>query len=601
MPGQNEKHLRSIVEHSTNLFYVHDHDGIITYLSPQCKDFFGVEPDEAKQQWTEFLTDHPVNEARQKLTEQALATGVPPPLYELQLRRANGAIIWVMVNESPLIEDGEVVGMTGSLTDITARKEAREQLQRSLDRYKYVSRASYDAIWDSNLLEDVMYWGEGFETLFGHKAGNLAKNGQAWLERVHPEDRERVTDSTYNAIGGNGNYWIDTYRFQRGDGSWAQVEDRGYVLRTEDGNAVRMIGAMKDITEQLETERRLRNINEKLNIAQRIARLGYWEESLESGELYWSEEVYRIFGRDPEKFRPDSNTFKEAVHPEDLPSFATHLKRALKGRTKHDVEYRIVLPDGSIKWVHEIGSLKRDSEGKPDRFEGTVQDITSRKESEELIAASLREKEILLAEIHHRVKNNLALVSSLMELQAMNSENGELNDRLLEGVLRIKSIAGIHEQLYRSRTFSRIRISDELRSLVNSIVSTLQSGQNLKLQYDLDEVEISINQGIPFSLLINEVVTNIIKHAYRGRDSGSVDIRLKEEGGKVFFEIEDDGIGLPEEFGGMTKSSMGLRLIDLLTRQLGAEKRHESTGSGTLFTIRFEKLERKEIGGSLGR
>lgn len=601
MPGLNEKHLRSIVEHSTNLFYVHDRDGILTYLSPQCKDFFGVEPDEAKQRWTEFLTDHPVNKAGQKLTEQALAAGVPPPLYELQLRRANGAIIWVMVNESPLIEDGEVVGMTGSLTNITAGKEAREQLQQSLDRYKYVSRASYDAIWDWNLLEDVIYWGEGFETLFGHKAGNLADNSHAWLERVHPEDRERVTDSTYNAIGGNGNYWIDTYRFLRGDGSWAQVEGRGYVLRAEDGKAVRMIGAMKDITEQLETERRLRNINEKLNIAQQIARLGYWEESLESGELYWSEEVYRIFGRDPEKFRPDSNTFKEAVHPEDLPSFATHLKRALKGRTKHDVEYRIVLPDGSIKWVHEIGSLKRDSEDKPVRFEGTVQDITSRKESEELIAASLREKEILLAEIHHRVKNNLALVSSLMELQAMNSENGELNDRLLEGVLRIKSIAGIHEQLYRSRTFSRIRISDELRSLVNSIVSTLQSGQNLKLQYDLDEVEISINQGIPFSLLINEVVTNIIKHAYRGRTPGAVDIRLKEADGKVFFEIEDDGIGLPEDFSGMTKSSMGLRLIDLLTRQLGAEKIHESTASGTLFSIRFQKSERKGVGGSLWR
>ena len=131
---RNQERLREVVEHSTNLFYSHTTDHQLTYVSPQTRAFFDCEPEEALTHWTDFVTDHPINQRGMALTERAIATGKRQPVYELELRGARGRKIWVEVNEAPMVRDGQTVGVVGALTDVTERKRAEEERERLKER-----------------------------------------------------------------------------------------------------------------------------------------------------------------------------------------------------------------------------------------------------------------------------------------------------------------------------------------------------------------------------------------------------------------------------------------------------------------------------------
>jgi two-component sensor histidine kinase len=185
-----------------------------------------------------------------------------------------------------------------------------------------------------------------------------------------------------------------------------------------------------------------------------------------------------------------------------------------------------------------------------------------------------------------------------MELQSMNSENSGLQNKLMSSVLRIKSMATIHEQLYQSNSFSKLQFSDGLKQLIKNVIDTLQINTKIELEFDLDQVELSINQGIPCSLLLNEIVTNILKHGFGNRKTGHISVELRERGDIILVKVKDDGCGLPDDFGVSEISSMGIQLIELLTQQLKGERNFHSDKSGTTFTLRFSKHEGKGIGSS---
>ncbi|MDZ7689579.1 MAG: PAS domain-containing protein [Balneolaceae bacterium] len=251
---ETERKLREVVEHSTNMFYRHDTDHVLTYVSPQSEDFLGCPPEEAKKRWTEFVTDHPINEKGLRHTQKAIKTGEAQPSFPLELKKTTGETIWVQVNEAPITENGKTVAMRGSLSDITAQKRYEEQLQESLKRYEYVTRATSDVVWDWNLLDDTIFWGEGIEHLFGYDLDTMPEDSSSWTEHIHPDDKQWVYESIMETIEGGEQNWFEEYRYIKADGSYAFVEDRGFVIRDKDGNAVRMIGAMRDVTEEKKQE-----------------------------------------------------------------------------------------------------------------------------------------------------------------------------------------------------------------------------------------------------------------------------------------------------------------------------------------------------------
>jgi len=216
-------------------------------------------------------------------------------------------------------------------------------------------------------------------------------------------------------------------------------------------------------------------------------------------------------------------------------------------------------------------------------------DISMQKEAEEKISESLKEKNVLLAEIHHRVKNNLAVISGLIEMQVWNVEDEEIRSVLRDSQLRIQSIALVHEKLYQTDNFADIQVSEYIKELVYGIADSFSDpGKEIKNTFQCENVSMNINQAIPFSLLLNEGVVNAYKHAFVGLKEGELNVSLIQKEEDIVLTITDDGVGIEEEGYMPANPSLGMKLIETLSHQLDGEyKLKPGPDGGTLFQVRF--------------
>lgn len=222
-------------------------------------------------------------------------------------------------------------------------------------------------------------------------------------------------------------------------------------------------------------------------------------------------------------------------------------------------------------------------------------DITEQKQQEQELVNSLHEKETLLAEIHHRVKNNLAVVSAMMQLQAEQVGDERLNRMLFDSIRRIRTMANIHEHLYRSESFSRINFSESIHQLISEIVNSGSTETAIDVTFSCDPVQLNINQAVPCSLIANEVTTNIIKHAFGEEPDRQphIEASMNERSDKVTLTIEDNGTGLPDSVSAGETRTLGIQLIDSLVQQLEGTYQYQATGKGTRFHLTFQKSDLK--------
>ena len=220
-----------------------------------------------------------------------------------------------------------------------------------------------------------------------------------------------------------------------------------------------------------------------------------------------------------------------------------------------------------------------------------IRDVTRRKKTEKLLQNSLDEKEMLLKEIHHRVKNNLMIISSLLNLQSRYIKDEESKNIFKESQNRARSMALIHERLYQSADLKRIDFGEYIRTLANDLYHTYVMDPSLiKLNVDVDDIKLDINTSIPLGLILNELVTNSLKHAFPHSSHGEISIIFHTQDNKYLLEVKDNGIGLNDDIDYKNTDSLGLRLVTSLTEQIEGiiEFNHKS---GTSFKIIFEEEE----------
>jgi PAS domain S-box-containing protein len=256
--------------------------------------------------------------------------------------------------------------------------------------------------------------------------------------------------------------------------------------------------------------------------------------------------------------------------------------------------WRVRRKDGRLREVLLTATARRDDEGRL-QYQVTCHDITQHKEAERQIKHALREKELLLNEVHHRVKNNLQVMSSLLALQSESIKDKKYRAVFKDAQSRIGSMALVHDNLHRSGEFAWVRLDEYVRALVAEIFSLHeQAGNRIEVGIDVDASGLGIDTAIPCGLIINELVSNSFEHAFPKGRRGRINVTFRSVGTEEFeLVVADDGIGLPQELDWRQTGSFGLRLVNSLVRQLRADI-EVTTREGTEFRMRFaEPTQRK--------
>jgi PAS domain S-box-containing protein len=306
-------------------------------------------------------------------------------------------------------------------------------------------------------------------------------------------------------------------------------------------------------------------------------------------DVYVSPQIEGLLGFSQEEWVANPVLWYERLHVDDRRKLDEEFARGCLTGGPFRADCRFWTRDDRVVWVHGEARLIKDPRGLPLLLQGVAFDITETKLAEAAARASLREKETLLKEIHHRVKNNLQVTSSLLRLQADRIENEFAKRALREGQDRIRSMALVHELLYRSKDLSRVDLGEYVRDLSRQLLrSHAVEPSQVRIETKLAAVPVAIDLAVPCGLILNELVSNALKHAFPAGRRGTVHIELRPRAGFDELIVRDDGVGMPAEVDFLTGSTLGLRLIRTLADQIEAELEVRATG-GTEVRLRIPR------------
>jgi len=325
---------------------------------------------------------------------------------------------------------------------------------------------------------------------------------------------------------------------------------------------------------------------ERFRTTVEIAGVGIAQVSLEGRFVGVNPRLCEIIGYTEEEIMCLS--FQEITHPDDIDTDLEYARQLLSGEIeRYAMDKRYFHKDGSVIWVNLTGSLVRDDHSNPIHFIAVVEDMTARKDAEAAIKRSLNEKEVLLREIHHRVKNNMQVISSLLSLQAAKIDDTRLSALFQESKSRVRAMALIHEILYDSGDLSSIDLKKYIARLSTGLTRMFGAdARRVRLDVKADDIALGIDEMVPCGLAISELISNSLKHAFPDDREGRIEIHAtKASGGGIRLVVADDGVGMPEGLDIRNTKTMGMGLVvSLVERQLRGrlDLAHDR---GTRFTI----------------
>jgi PAS domain S-box-containing protein len=294
-----------------------------------------------------------------------------------------------------------------------------------------------------------------------------------------------------------------------------------------------------------------------------------------------------MFGIAPEALRQSSSPLLARILAEDMPGFEASVALSAKTMDIWRMEYRLYAANGAVVWHQGISRPERLADGSI-LWSGIFFDVTDRKKAEEALKSSLAEKESLIKEVHHRVKNNLQIISSLLNLQGRKVQNPELQSFLQDTQNRVRSMALLHETLYQSGNLAKVDLPRYVRSICAHLARSCGGdAAGVRLNQDIADVALEIDQAIPVGLIISELVTNAFKHAFSTKSEGEITVELQASGEQhLVLRVSDNGIGFDAETRSHSSETLGLVLVRNLSRQLDGQL--SITGEqGTVFEIVF--------------
>jgi hypothetical protein len=496
--------------------------------------------------------------------------------YEAEVQDSQEQLITIDFSLRPVFDDaGKVVLLIPEGRDITERIKAEKQLQLQAIVTRNIAEGICMLRADNGM---IVYANPKFEKMFGYDAGELA--GQHVSVLNYQDFSEALAQELMAAITTRGEY---TYQLQnvRKDGSTFWCEATSTVFDHPDYGSV-VVAVQQDITDRLQAEKQL----QLQAIITRNMAEGICLVRADNGIIVYANPKFeRMFGYAPGELDGQHVSIVNCATQE---LSAEEVNQAIRAEVlaNREATYEVhnIKKDGTPFWCQATTSVFEH----PDYGSVLVavqQDISDRKEAQEKIKASLKEKELLLKEIYHRVKNNLQVIHSLLNLQSRAISDPTAKTVIRDSQSRVRAMALVHEKLYQSRDLTRIDLADYIQSLTRSLRETYCfKNSEVTIEVEIDSYWLDIETALPCGLILTELISNSFKYAFPDH-KGVIKITSSSSTCQINLVIQDDGVGLPSGLNLQTVSSLGLSLVRNLAKQINAEIRILPTQFGTMFQL----------------
>jgi len=374
------------------------------------------------------------------------------------------------------------------------------------------------------------------------------------------------------------------------------------LKKDEMGTIIGVISSGEDITSQTQAEAALRESEVRYKTLIRTSPDAITVMDLEGMITYVSDQTLQIHGYEKKEDLLGRSAF-DLIASEDRVKARLNVQRTIKQGLVTNVEYRFLHRDGS-RFIGELNaSIIRDSDERPNLLITTTRDITEKKKAEEELRKSLNDKNLLLQEIHHRVKNNLQVISSLLDMTDLQIADSKCKGLITNAKAKIQTMTFIHSQLYQSEQYGRIEMGTHVRELINYLTILFGAGKKIKTHVRINRVYLPLTQAIPCALVLNELISNAYKHAFASRKEGTVEVKMElTQDDRVKIRVRDDGIGMDENFNLQETSSLGLKLVrNLVEKQLKGTIRIQKDRFTEFFIQFFILQEEKEDASTFSR
>lgn len=525
---------------------------------------------------------------------------------EIESKKKNGETITIELKGEKIPFDDKEIRIY-VLYDISERKKYEEAIRESRESYKNLIESSPVGIVILNEELKVKFVNDTGKDLFGIPR-NQTEALNIW-DFINKKQKKEVLEHIQNMLLGNKTNFFEL-NIVTTKNELKTVEAKGILINYQGEKALQVV--LNDITdrkqlqkEQLraqiaeETNKRLqKEIAERINAERKLIENQQFTKSIiessldmicatdkEGKIIEFNEAACLSFGYTIEEIK---NLSPKVLFADEKQYDSVH--KQIFNLGNYSGEVINVRKDGSRFVSYLSASQLLSPTGEVIGTMGVSRDITEGKLAEKQIKEALKEKEILLKEVHHRVKNNLQVISSILNLQSSYVSDENTLNILRESQNRIKSMAFIHESLYQNKDFAQIKFSEYVVNLSNNLVHSYRLNKHLiDLKLEIDEIFLNLDDSIPCGLIINELVSNALKHAFGNNEPGEIEIKVKNKVKTLYLSVADNGKGLPKNFNIENTQTLGLQLVSSLCEQLDAElKLNTKQGKGTCFEIEFK-------------
>jgi PAS domain S-box-containing protein len=453
-----------------------------------------------------------------------------------------------------------------------------------------IVKSSDDAIIGMTLNGIIRNWNAGAERLYGYSTQEATGRSLALL--CPPDRMDEVPRILERIAQGEHVRHFETIR-RRKNGKKIDVSLTISPVKDAEGYIIGASKIARDVTERKRIEAALRESEARFHMMADTAPVMVWMAGPDGRCTFVNKRWIEFTGRSLENEIGDD--WITGLHPTDVERCQETYEGSFKAEQPFSMEYRLRRKDGKYRWVLDTGIPFFEPGGRFGGYIGTCVDMTERKDMEDELRKALKEKESLLREVHHRVKNNLQVISSLLNLQAGSIKDPQVAQLFRECQVRITSIALLHDALHRSDDLSRIAMGEYMRTLISHLFHSYGVDSNrIRVALQLDNVEFDIDTGLTCGLILDELVSNCLKHAFNGGRRGMITITLQAHlDGTYSLRVGDDGIGLPKDGVLNNQDSMGLELVGLMAEKLDGAVTIQS-GQGTEWQVRFRPLQYQE-------